>query len=290
MGGFEGLLFSCVISHGIGGFEDVCEDSGWEFFEEQVGGFSVSLGVSSLSGEFFEIGDVLRDIGPSHSALLEGDPSSLLLIGILELSFEFIKELGPDDREVVLDLVEPVNPYSHVSDPSCHFVSFDKGESKGDLFDWRIESCNVFIDAEVCFDFFDEFVGFGSIAGELVGEVSHCFNICCSLYWSLALACGCRLARRRTSAATAASTAWVSTTECNVELVEDFGGGMSTSSGCLSSRTTSGTGSCCLGLLGSLGGGGGRHSGAGWCLRWKRHLENSGVDWRKTALKRASWA
>ena len=65
---------------------------------------------------------------------------------------------------------------------------------------------------------------------------------------------------------------------------------MSTSSGCLSSCTTSGTGGWCLGLLGCLGGGGSRHSGAGWRLSCKRRLENSGVDWRKAALKWASWA
>ena len=34
LGGFEGLLFSCVISHSIGGFEDVCEDSSGKSFEE----------------------------------------------------------------------------------------------------------------------------------------------------------------------------------------------------------------------------------------------------------------
>ena len=31
---FQGFLFSCIISHGIGGFEDVHEDSGRESFEE----------------------------------------------------------------------------------------------------------------------------------------------------------------------------------------------------------------------------------------------------------------
>ena len=203
-----------------------------------------------MSSVFFEVGDILSDVRPSHAALFEGDSSLLLLVWILELSFKFIEELGPDNGEVVVDKVESVNPYSHVPDPSCNFVSLDKGEGKGDFFDWRIESSNIFVDSEVCFDFFDEIICLGSVAGEFMGEVSHCFNICCSWYNSLALPCGCRLAQRRTSSATAASTSssttssstWVSMAECNVELIEDFGRGMSTSSSCLSSHTTSGTG------------------------------------------------
>ena len=136
MGGFKGFLFSCIISHGIGGFEDVCEDSGGESFEEEIGGLGVSLSVASLSGKFLEVGDVLGDIRPSHMAFFKGDPSSLLFVGVLELGFKFIEELGPYNGEVVLDSVESVDPDSHVSDPSCDFVSFDKGEGKGDLFDW----------------------------------------------------------------------------------------------------------------------------------------------------------
>ena len=151
MSGFEGFLFSCVVSHGIGGFEDVCEDSGGESFEEQVGGFGIPLGVSGLSGKLFEIGDILSDVGPPHATLLEGDSSSLLLIGVLELGLKLVEELGPDDGEVVVDSIESVNPDTHVSYPSGNFVSFDKGEGKGDFLDWRIESCNVFIDAEVRF-------------------------------------------------------------------------------------------------------------------------------------------
>jgi hypothetical protein len=59
----------------------------------------------------------------------------LQFVEVLELGFEFIEELGPYDRIVVLYSVQGVKPVSHVSDPSCNFISFDKGEGKGDLFD-----------------------------------------------------------------------------------------------------------------------------------------------------------
>ena len=206
--------------------------------------------VSSLSGELLEVSNVLGNIRPLHTALFKGNSSLLLLVGILELGFEFIEELGPDDREVIVDSVKSINPYSHVSDSSCDFISFDKGEGESNLLDWQVESSNIFIDTEVCFDFFDEVICFGSITSKFVGEVSHHFNVCCSWYSSLALPCRCRLARRwstssttaSTSSSTASSTPRVSTVESNVELVEDFGRCVSTSSSGLSSRTTFGTG------------------------------------------------
>ena len=125
-----------------------------------------------MSGELFEIGDVLGDVGPSHAASFEGNSSSLLFVGILKLGFKFVEELGPYDGEVVLDSVESVDPYPHVSDPSCDLISFDKGEGEGDFFDWRIESCNVFIDAKVRFDFFDKFISFGPILLRSLGFLS----------------------------------------------------------------------------------------------------------------------
>ena len=136
MSGFKGFLFSCIISHGIGGFEDICEDSSGESFEEQISGFSVSLSVSSLSSELFKISNVLGNVGPLHVTLFEGGSSLLLLIRVLELGFKLIEELGSDDGEVVVDLVKSIDPYSHVSDPSCDFISFDKGEGESNLLDW----------------------------------------------------------------------------------------------------------------------------------------------------------
>ena len=79
----------------------------------------------------------------------------------------------------------------------------------------------------------------------------------------------------------------MSMVESNVKLVEDFSRGVGSCSSCLSSCTTAGTGDRGLGLLGYLGGGSGCHTGWG-CLSWKRHFENSGVDWRKALLKRTS--
>ena len=76
--------------------------------------------------------------------------------------------------------------------------------------------------------------------------------------------------------------------ESNVELVEDFGGGMSTSSCGLSCHTMVGTRDGSLGLLGYLGYGGGCHCCNGGFLSWKSCQENSGVNQSKTSLKQAT--
>ena len=135
LGSLKGLLFSCIISHSIGGFKDVCKDSCRESFEEEISGFSIFLGIASLSGVFFKVSDVLSNIRPLHVTLFKGNSSSLLLVRVLELGFKFIKELSPDDGEIVLDLVKSVNPDPHISDPSGNFISFDKGEGEGDFLD-----------------------------------------------------------------------------------------------------------------------------------------------------------
>ena len=105
----------------------------------------------------------------AHAALLECHPGLLLFIEVLKLGFEFIKELGPYDREVLIDVIESINPRAHVFDPSSNFISFDKGEGKGDFLDWRIKPGNVLVNAEVCFNFFDEVVCFGAITAKIAG-------------------------------------------------------------------------------------------------------------------------
>ena len=173
-----------------------------------------------------------------------------------------------------MDSIKPIDPNSHVSNPSGNLISFNKGEHKGNLFDWQVESSNIFIDAEVHLNFFNEFICLGSVSGEFMGELSYHFNVCCSWYSSLALPHRCRLARRWSSSSatatastsTASSTPWVSTAENNIELVEDFGWGMSTGSSGLSSCTSASVRGRGLGLLGCLGGGSGCHLWGAGCL------------------------
>ena len=73
---------------------------------------------------------------PLHVAFVKSYSGTLLFIEVLKLGFELVKELGPYNREVLIDVIESVNPGAHVLDPSGNFISFDKGEGKGNCFDW----------------------------------------------------------------------------------------------------------------------------------------------------------
>ena len=70
---------------------------------------------------------------PLHVALVKSHSGLLLFVKVLKLGFELIEKLGPYDREVLMDVVKSVNPHAHVFDPSSDFISFDKGEGKGDF-------------------------------------------------------------------------------------------------------------------------------------------------------------
>ena len=159
-------MFGIFVSLSVQRFEYICQYSGGQSFEEQVGGFSVSLGVSSLSSILFKVGYILGDVGPLHVAFVKCHSCSLLFIEVLELSFKLIEELSPYDREVLMDMIESVNPGAHVFNPSGDFISFDKGEGKGDLFDWRIKPSDILVDVEISFNFFNEIVHFGAIASK----------------------------------------------------------------------------------------------------------------------------
>ena len=164
MSGIDSFLFGIFISLSIWRFEYICQYSGGQSFEEQVSGFSVSLSISGLSSIFFKVGYILGDVGPLHVALVECHSGLLLFVEVLELGFKFIKELSPYNREVLMDMIESINPGAHVFDPSGNFISLDKGEGKGNFLDWRIKPSDVLIDVEICFNFFDEVICFGAIA------------------------------------------------------------------------------------------------------------------------------
>ena len=92
---------------------------------------------------------------PLHAALVKSHSSTLLFIEVLKLGFELVKELGPYDREVLIDVVKSIDPGAHVLNPSGDFISFDKGEGKGNLLDWRVKPSNVLVDTEIHLNFFN---------------------------------------------------------------------------------------------------------------------------------------
>ena len=101
-----------------------------------------------------------------------------------------------------MDMIESVNPGAHVFNPSGDFISFDKCEGKGDLFDWRIKPSNILVDVEISFNFFNEIVHFGAIASKDCWFLTHGSNICCNQDRSLALPCQLRLGRRSCTSST----------------------------------------------------------------------------------------
>ena len=241
MSGVDCFLFGNFVSLSIQRFEYICQYSGGKSFEEQIGGFGISLCVSSLSSIFFKVGYVLGDMWPLHAALIKCHSGSLLFIEVLKLGFELVKELSPYDREVLIDVVKSVDPGAHVFDPPGNFISFDKGEGKCDFFDRRIKPGNVLVNVEVRFNFFDEIVCFGAIACKDCWFLTYGSNICCNWDRSLALASWLRLGRRScttsttTTTTTSSSTSWSSSssastsssgvvlvTEGVIELVDDF--------------------------------------------------------------------
>ena len=172
-------------------------------------------------------------MGPLHGAFVEHHSCLLLFVKVLELSFKLIEELSPYDREVLVDMVQSINPGAHVFNPSGNFISFDKGEGKGDFLDQRIEPGNILVDVEISFNFFNEVVCLGAIACKDCWFLAHGSNICCNWDRSLALHCWLRLGRRSCTTPTTTSTASSSatspstlvvglTTEGSVELVDDF--------------------------------------------------------------------
>ena len=161
---------------------------------------------------------------PLHAALVESHSGMLLFIEVLKLGFKLIKELGPYDREVLMDVIESVNPGAYVFDPSGNFVSFDKGEGKGSLLDWRIKPGDILVDVEICFNFLDEVICFGPIACKDCWFLAHGSNVCCNWDRSLALACWLRLGRRScitsTTTTTASSSSASSTTSSSTAMVD----------------------------------------------------------------------
>ena len=173
---------------------------------------------------------------PLHAALVEHHSGLLLFVKVLKLGFKLIEELSLYDREVLMDVIESINLGAHVFDPSSNFVSFDKGEGKSNLFDWRIKPGNILVDVEICINFFDEVIRFGAITCKDCLFLAHGSNICCNQDRSLALPSWLRLARRScTSSTTTSSTSSTATssstsstsvvdlaTEGSIELIDDF--------------------------------------------------------------------
>ena len=69
-GAFNSLLLYCIIGGRHRWSHDIYQHVSEQSFEEQLDGFIVPLGVSSLLGVFFKGGDVFINFWESHSNLL----------------------------------------------------------------------------------------------------------------------------------------------------------------------------------------------------------------------------
>ena len=102
---FDGLVFEPSVIHWDGGYKYGFHDVGWESFDEQMEYFIVSLGVAGIATEFFESGDVVIDLWEFHVAIFELSSSSVFFLGVLILFCEFVQELVPHVRDVVMDWI-----------------------------------------------------------------------------------------------------------------------------------------------------------------------------------------
>jgi len=67
--------------------------------------FIVPLGVAGIAAEFFKSRDIVVDLWELHATVLKLSSSSVLLLGILVLFCEFMQELIPYIRNIVMDRV-----------------------------------------------------------------------------------------------------------------------------------------------------------------------------------------
>jgi hypothetical protein len=119
-------------------------------------------------------------MGEVHLEFAQFGLSVLGFEGILESCGEGVFEDVPNDREVVVDDVEGVQPVAHVAFPSCDLVSFQKGEGDGDLSNRGFESGYANICPKVCAQCVDEVVHLGAISLEGSRKVSELSDVASS--------------------------------------------------------------------------------------------------------------
>ena len=76
--------------------------------------------------------------GVSHTQGFQFDLGLLHGTGIEELGLKLYKKLFPNFWDILEDVVERVEPISHIMDPSCNFFSFDVSEGEGHLEYWGV--------------------------------------------------------------------------------------------------------------------------------------------------------
>jgi hypothetical protein len=156
----DSLGFDVVISIDKGWFEDISQNLSGESPKEDVDGFFAFLCVSTLSAEVLKLCNVFFNMQKLHPEHFEFHLGLLLFVGILELVSKFVYKLIPYIWDIVGDGVESINSDSHIMYPFFNIRSFDKGEGDSNFLDGGVKSCNILVDLEVGFDFFNESICF----------------------------------------------------------------------------------------------------------------------------------
>ena len=100
-GTVDSALFDIGICEGHWWFQYVDHDGGGQPFDEVVGSGFIALRISGSTSEFFERGDVLVNFRKFHAMAFYLCVGAIPALGVLELDPEFMKELFPQERDII---------------------------------------------------------------------------------------------------------------------------------------------------------------------------------------------
>jgi hypothetical protein len=95
LGVLHGFGLVLVVVLWEGGCDDCIRDAWREAIQEEAYGFFASDGIASVADEFFKVGYVLVDFWETHSASVQVESGSLLLLGVCEVFGELLDEHVP---------------------------------------------------------------------------------------------------------------------------------------------------------------------------------------------------
>jgi hypothetical protein len=135
----DGSPLHDLIVVGGGWFEDIFANAFYQAPGEQSVRGGITQYVSRISGELFEVLDILVDEWPFHFDGLQTGACAFALLHILELVTESIQELIPNVLNIVRLGVQLRDPVDNSFDPSVHEGSLDIGSGDDNLADPGLE-------------------------------------------------------------------------------------------------------------------------------------------------------
>jgi hypothetical protein len=129
---------------------DIFGHSSREALDEELFSLRVADGVPSLSGQLFELRDVLVNFRPFHVQSLELQFGPFFSLSVLELVCKLVQEGHPHGWDVIC-CIEGVKEVAEVSSPTGDKGAFYQGEGEGYALKVGVHSSYVVIEADVGF-------------------------------------------------------------------------------------------------------------------------------------------